>query len=231
MTDTGEAVPETAEEKSAEKKRGCFFYGCLTAVIFLFLGLLLLFFVSKKVKEEITPVDVSKEFTPVLFTPSEAHQVLTKVTGFRHRLISGVGPQSIDLTEHEVNVAIHAHPEWSQAKDFLRVKFDEDQIGILFQVPFDERLFRFFQLPEQVTRFLKGGSISGSASIGISIDDGDIRITIEDLNLPGVPFGGIIAQQVSNQNLADRLSKKDIEELKRIDTLKVSEGSASATAK
>jgi hypothetical protein len=207
-----------------KERMGCWAVGCLTIVAILIAAAVAVFFFAKKVSREVAEVQ-KIELEPVEFTQTEAVDVLDRINQFRARLATGEGPDAIELSEREINIAIAANPKWSQAKDFVRVDLEPGQIGFKFKVPFDPQLFQIdtsrAPFMEKIIGSLKGVSIGGTATLKAEIDGEKIDLRVDDLKLPGVPFADMLVQQARSRNLADHISQRDREQLKRIKSFKV----------
>lgn len=214
-----------------KKKRGCFFYGCLTATIVVIGCAVAFVFIGQRVAEQVTKSQ-SIEIEPITFTAAEGEEVINKIYAFKMRLKTGNGPEEIELTEREINVVIAAHKEWSVASPFLRVNIEQGKIGIKYKVPFDPRIFGIDDsspFVKSMLASLKGVSIAGSAAVKLQITEEDIDIRIDEINSPGIP--SMLVNKLRDENLADRMTARTRKELHQIKSLEIGDENVIAVAR
>ncbi|NMC62192.1 MAG: hypothetical protein GYA55_03405 [SAR324 cluster bacterium] len=124
-----------------EKRRGCFFYGCLISlVVIAFLGLAIFWgvrWVTQKVVHNFT----SK--TPLILPlsnvdPTETAKLLRRYDDFKSAFESGKEGASLVLSSVELNSLIAVHPDFERIKDNISVDLGSNHINIKINFPLDD---------------------------------------------------------------------------------------------
>jgi len=212
--------PNEVESSEPEKKpRGCFFYGCLTAVC---LSLVLLVLVgiavysgyryyTRMVNEytSTTPMEL-----PHVELPQEQAEALdARVEEFKKSLDTGKDVKPLILTPEEINALIAKNPDF---KDRLHVEIPGDKIQGQISLPLTE-----IGLPG-----LKGRYLNGKAAFSVLLNNGQLFVTLESLEVNGKPVPGEALQSFRGQNLAADFAKEpeNAKAIEKLESIEIKDG-------
>lgn len=201
------------------KGRGCFFYGCLTAVVLflacavgLYLGARLM--VNRAIQKYTvtTPVPVRQ----VEGTAEEATAVRERFRNFAEGIRSRRAVEPLVLSEKDLNLLIRTVPELAQFKDHLYVSIEGRKLRGTMSLPLDH--FGFGPL--------KGRYFNGAAELKASLENGVLLVTLDSLEVNGQPLPDHVMAGFRGQNLARDLYKdqKSLEILRQLETIEVDDG-------
>lgn len=211
--------PIEVESSEPEKKpRGCFFYGCLTAVC---LSLVLLVLVgiglysgyrywTRMVNEytSTTPMEL-----PHVELPAEQAEALdARVDAFKKSLDTGKDVKPLVLTADEINALIEKNPDF---KGRLHVEIPGDKIQGQISLPLTE-----VGLPG-----LKGRYLNGKAEFGARLTSGLLFVTLDSLEVNGKPLPDML-QSIRGQNLAADFAKDpdNARAIEKLESIEVKDG-------
>ncbi len=183
-----QSVPE-------KKPRGCFFYGCLFAVIFLVLGVVVvggglfwIYRVAINATKEYT--DTAPEAMPPLTMPEAERQALRdKVTAYNKALNERKATEPLVLTADDLNALIDDNPK---LKGRAHVEIKDDKIDSRISIPVGE----FIPLGE-----LQGRYLNGSAKVILKVSEGMVDVRLEDVTVKGKPLPAEFAKELRNRNV------------------------------
>lgn len=215
------------------KGRGCFFYGCLTAVVLMLVvgigGFLAVRYGLNKLAAfverytETTPMAL-----PAVQMPAAEYEALNKrVTAFTDALNAQTAIPPLILTGDEINALIANHPGWKDLKGKVHVAIEADELKGQVSIPMDE----FARLPGMSR--LKGRYLNGSAALKVSFNNGTLFVTVQSLQVKGESPPEEIMSQLRAQNLAQNMHQdpKTAEVLRKIESIEIKDGRIAVKAK
>ncbi|MBI5395809.1 MAG: hypothetical protein HZA91_10970 [Verrucomicrobia bacterium] len=217
---------------AAPKKRGCFFYGCLTAII---AGVLLAvlggfgtYFAMKKLAgiavdyTEATPAQLPK----VEVSPSAFDALKKRMNDFKAALDASK-PAALALTGDELNVLVAGEASKSPWKDRVRFAIEGSDLKCQVSMPLDDMA--------KVPGFgkLKGRYLNGSAAVRATMETGTLVVTLQSLEVRGKPLPSAFLQALRKENLAKEAynDADNAKFLNRLESLKIAEGAMTLVGK
>jgi hypothetical protein len=210
----------------ARKKRGCFFYGCLTLVILTLLVCVAGFFAVRYALNRFTAlIEQYTDAAPAALPPAELpagdyEGLQGRLAEFQEVLEGRKDGPPLTLTSAELNALIANHAMMKEWKDRLRVAIDGDQVKAQLSLPLD----RVAGLP--FLSRLKGRYLNGSAVLKASLEDGLLDIHMVSLEAKGVRPPEEVMSRLRAENLA-----KDVQyqpeiaaNLRKLNSLEVQDG-------
>src|SRR6266404_9948932 len=170
---TGETMSEpTASARPLAqpppKQRGCFFYGCVTAlVILLFMGIAGFFAVRYALNKFVALAEQYTEATAmtlpkVQMSPADYEQLQKRVSAFKDALNARRAIAPLVLTADDINALIGNDPAWNGLNGKVYVSIEGDRIRGRVSIPLREFAGRVPGLSRLKGRYLNG---SGGLSV------------------------------------------------------------------
>jgi hypothetical protein len=214
------------------KSRGCFFYGCLTAIIVAVLLAVVVgfgaYFTMTKLAglaveyTEASPMQLPK----VEASPSEQDALKRRVADFQKAMDAGK-PAALALTGDELNMLIAGDASKSSWKDRVRFDIQGSDLKCQLSMPLDD--------VAKVPGFgdLKGRYLNGSAVVKASMETGTLFVTLQSLEVKGKPLPPAFLQALRKENLAKEAynDKDNAKFLNRLDGLKILDGALTLIGK
>ncbi len=168
-----------------KKRRGCFFYGAITAVlcVLIFVGgfAAAIWWIQRPVE-------------PVVLTASEKQEVQAKVEQLQPPAESSYQPgkKTISFTEHELNGLLNEHTELGEA---LKFEIEKDSINahIVHTLPPDSPI-------------LAGKTLRGRAQMELVFEESRPRLVIKDVTFYGISLPNAWLGGVKDRDLINDLS-------------------------
>jgi hypothetical protein len=159
------------------KRRGCFFYGCVSMVVLLFIGVVLAVVLVLNAPKFLTrialpytdPAPVQLERVEV--SSAELKALQQRVAGFQEALQGQKTAQELVLTAHEINALISHDPSLKELRDKLLVNIEGDAIRGKVSWP----------LPDWGPLRLKGRYLNGDVAFRVSLQDGHLGVFVDDI--------------------------------------------------
>lgn len=207
-----------------DRRRGCFFYGCLTllfaSVMFLLMVVASLYFASRQLTQFVmeNADDKPAELTVVTATDEEIKAIHDRLKVFGEALEdeNATPPQPLELSEREVNQLIQHEPE---LKGRVYVEFEPGKVEGKVALPLDQ--FAWF------SKSFKGKYLNGEGQFTAEItDQGFLDVHLVDLKLGSQKDLPVQAKaQIQRENLAGEMNRDDdvrkfLKKLDRIEILK-----------
>lgn len=209
------------EKKSSG--RGCFLYGCLSVVILVLLGIIVAvlavrYYVRSTI-EQFTDAE-PRQFETVTLTSEQNQALQDRLQGFFRNLQDTNQPARLSLDDAEANALIATEPGLAEVKKHIRVQFAGDQVQCLVSLPLDPLAGMPF------LGGLKGRFMNATASVGISLTNGELTAKLVDAqvkgnSLPPQALAEIEKNLPWDQWLADPKVK---EMIGKLDWLKIADG-------
>lgn len=213
-----------AAKPSAPAKRGCLFYGCLTALIVGLAGTVFLIFggiwAAKKLQSAaISGLTPYTETAPAAFprlaaTEGDYDKLRDRLQKFREDLKSS-RPAQINFTTNDLEALLAFDPELKNLSSYGRVRVEDNEVVGEVSIPMEK--VPFLTIP--------GRYMNGTASFSIaSLPDGIIFVGIRDIKVRGQSLPEEFMRGIRAENLAKKLYESDDESLRKIKNIEVKGG-------
>lgn len=212
------------------KGRGCFFYGCLTLVVVVILGLAGLYLGVRSVAKQVIQrySDSSPITLPAVeISAEEAAAAQQQLKAFQSALDAGTPAEPLVLGEKEINALIAASPDFAMLKDRVHIAIDGDQIKGQISYPLDELPLPWF------ARIARGRYLNGSAGLSVSMTNGALLVTIQSLEVKGEAVPEQFMAGLRQQNLAQNVYKdaNSMATLRKLESIVIKDGKLEVKAR
>jgi hypothetical protein len=215
------------------KKRGCFFYGCLTLVIVTILAAVAVFFTAKYALNKLAAYieqytdTAPAPLPPVEVTPNDYEKLQERLTAFQEAMDGGKGAEALTLTAAELNALIVNHASLREWKDRLRVSLEGDQVQGQLCLPLDA----FAAMPG-LSR-LKGRYLNGSTVLKASLENGLLDVHMMSIEVKGKKPPEEVMAQLRTENLAKDVQNKPetAANLRKLESLEIKDGKLTLKAR
>ncbi len=220
------APPPVAPASQPDKRRGCFFYGCITVLVLIVLVGIAGFFAIRYALNKVTAlVEQYTETLPmtlptVQMSGTDYQQLDKRVTAFADAVNARKATPPLVLTGDEINALIANNPAWKGLKGKVYATIEGDQIKGKVSIPMDD----LAQAPG-LSR-LKGRYLNGSAGFKVSLANAVLVVTIQSLEAKGQSPSPPIMAQLQSMNFAQNSSQdpKTKEMIGRFESIEVKDG-------
>src|SRR6266699_4294074 len=175
------APPPATPAAEPAKRRGCFFYGCVTVLVLTVLvGIAGFFLVRYGLNKFTAFVEQYTETRPMTLESVEMSKVDYKqldkrVTAFADAVNARKATPPLVLTGDEINALIANNPAWKGLKGKVYVTIEADQIRGKVSIPMDD----LAQVP--LLSRLKGRYLNGSAAFKAALANRVLVVTLQSL--------------------------------------------------
>jgi hypothetical protein len=205
------------DPNAAPKRHGCFFYGCLTCLVLMLLAGVLVFLGMRWVRNQIhaytdsAPMPMPK----VEMTDTELQSLEARLKAFGDALDQGKPVEPLVLTERELNAWITRKPEMKKLADKVHVTLKGDQVAGQISLPLDG-----------LGWFGRGRYLNGEASFNVSLNNGILIVTAQEVKVKGKPLPEEFMKEVRKENLAkDAYNNPDqAAVLSKLESIEVQDG-------
>jgi hypothetical protein len=211
------------------KKRGCWFYGCLTLAILVVVGGIATWFsVRYFLRSAGGLLDHYTSTNPVPIesvsvAPVELKSLQDRVGSFMQGLDGQKGSRELKLTAHDINALIQNDPQYKDTKGRLFVMIDDDQIKAKISMPLDD-LGPFK---------LKGRFLNGTAAVTVALENGLLEVRLKDVQVGGNSLPGPIISELKKMNFAEDYQKNPdaSRAIDKLESIQVKDGTLILRAK
>jgi hypothetical protein len=215
------------------KKRGCFFYGCLTLLILTVVLGVAAFLAARYALSKVNALveqytDTRPATLPkVEMDPADYEKLAQRLEEFKAGLEGQQEVAALALTAQDLNGLIANHPDLKALKDRLYVTIDGDQVKGQISMPLAE----WAGVPG--LSGMQGRYLNGAAAFKVSLDAGVLDLHILSLEVKGTPLPEPVLAALRGENLAKDLTRdpKTAEALQKLERLEVSEGTVTLKAR
>ncbi len=202
------------------KKRGCWFYGCLTLAIVGVLGGVAGFFTVRWAMS--LPARLVDEFTDsspmqietVTLPAEEMKSLEDRVAAFLSAMDSKKESLELVLTARELNAMIAENKD-TRGKLFVMV--DGDRIQGRVSVPLKDDLGPFK---------VKGRYLNGTAAFKVALAGGFLNVALDQMEVKGKPLPAPVMKELRKKNLAEDAQRdpKNAEQIERFESVQIRDG-------
>ena len=188
-------------EPPLPKKRGCFFYGCITSLVLLLLIFIGIFVIARLVVNRVNKMVAEYTDTSGVaisktdMSADELKALKDRVAAFNSAVDAHSNTPPLVLTAREINGLLASDSDLKDYKDKFYVSLDGDTIKAQVSLPLDGLV----KLP---VVDLKGRYLNGSGTFKASVEDGALSVYVEDLEVRGKPLPAEFMKGLQAQNLA-----------------------------
>ena len=208
----------------APKRRGCLFYGCLTSVVLLLLAVLLAFLAARFVKNKLNAYTDAEplKMPKVEMTDAEFQTLQARVKTFASALEQGKALEALTLTERDLNALIARSSNTKELADKVHVSLNGNEIKGMVSIP----LSRLGWLG-------KGRYLNGDATFKVSLENGVLIVTTEEVRVKGVPIPESVMGPLRRENLAKDAYKdpKNAEAIRKVESIRVEDNQVTVKAR
>jgi len=217
--DAYQAHKFTPESYEPPRQRGCFFYGCIFAIVLMVVivialatGAYFLYRTFGRLVEEYTAT--APQQLPTVEMPAEQRQVLRdRIAAFRKAVSEGAPTEPLVLTSDDLNALIEQEPE---LKGKIYVKIEGDEVKGTVSIPLDQLN----------VSMVKGRYLNGEADLKASLRDGVLIVTLESIEVNGQRVPDQMMDGIRRENLAKDAYKdeKSAEMMRKLESLEIKDG-------
>jgi hypothetical protein len=182
------------------KKRGCFFYGCITCVVvFLVIGILAFAafrYITHRIDATVaqytdaTPMPLPRVEVPA----AELAQLQKRIDAFNQAAKIHTNTPPLILTGRDVNALLASSPEMKGFSNRFYITIESNQVRGQVSLPLND-----FRIP--FVNF-KGRYLNGAGNLNVSITNHLLWVSMEALEVKGKPLPEKYMSQLREQNLA-----------------------------
>ncbi|MDB6064236.1 MAG: hypothetical protein JWR26_444 [Pedosphaera sp.] len=214
------------------KRRGCFFYGCITSLVLLLLIGVIAFLGFRYAVNTANAYILEYTDTTAMSLPkvemSEADlkKLKDRVAAFNQAVNAGSSAPALSLTSQDINALIANSPETQGLKDKVYVTLDGDKVKGQISLPLD----KFMKVPLLKTQ---GRYLNGEGTFDVTITNSLLWIHLQSMEVKGKPLPANVMAQLHEQNLAESANNDPTNRaaLDRFESVQVTNGTAVITPK
>ncbi len=202
------------------RQRGCFFYGCIIAIVLALLVAILLavlaFVVYRfagRMVEEYTAT-APEQLPTVEISPEQRKVLEDRVEAFRKAVDSGTPIEPLVLSSDDLNALIEKNDE---LKGKVYVKIEGDEVKGRISFPLEKVL---------PLAMVKGRYLNGEADLKASLFDGELIVHIDQLEVNGKKPPEAFMTDLRKQNVAKDMAKDpdNAQMLRKLESVEVKDG-------
>ena len=214
-------TPEPPHE--LPRQRGCFFYGCIIALVLALLTAILLaagtFFLYRFVSQLVEDyTSTAPRELPKVEMPAEQRQVLKdRVEAFRKAVDAGTPTEPLVLSSDDLNALIEDNDDL-KGKFFLKIEGDEIKGQV--SIPLDPLAKGPFRA------MFQGRYLNGKAAFKASLQNGVLMVTLDSIEVNGKTPPDEAMTRFRQENLAKSAydNPKNAERIRKLESLEVKDG-------
>jgi hypothetical protein len=201
------------------KRRGCFFYGCLTCIVLFLIAGLGIFLTVRAVKNKIYAYTDTQpmQLPKVEMSDTEYESLEQRVTAFGDAMEQGKPIEPLILTERDINALIAKAANMKELADKVYVSVNGDEVKGQVSIPLS---------------FLgwlgRGRYLNGEATFKVSLENGVLIVTAQEIKVKGQALPETFMQQLRRENLAKDAYKnpENAEAIRKLDSIQVEDSRA-----
>jgi hypothetical protein len=202
---------------STPTKRGCFFYGCLTAIVLFVIVGLCAFLAVRYVRNQFNaytdtaPVQLPK----VEMSDAEYQQLEARAKVFNDGMDQGKPTEPLVLTEREINALLFKNANTKELADRVHVSLNGTNVTGQISIPLSG-----------LGWIGKNRYLNGEATFNVSLENGVLIVTAKEVRVKGKPLPETFMSALRHENLAKDAYKdpKNAEVIRKVDSLRVDDG-------
>lgn len=191
----------SAIDPPEKKRRGCFFYGCITLLVFVFVAAVGAFFVIRYVAN-IANAKIAEytETQPMIFPKTdlpadELGNLKARVDAFNAAMDAHSNAPPLVLTGPEINALLANNPDFKQFKNECYVEIAGDQIKGEISLPIE----KYFRVPFVHT---KGRYLNGTGTLKVGVTNQRLSVYVQSLEVNGKALPPKFMAQIQGKDMA-----------------------------
>ena len=213
-----------------KKRRGCFFYGCITClVLFLVVGLMgvlvVRYFIGQINAAIVEYTDTSPMALPKSDMPAdEVKKLQERVDAFSKAAEAHTNAPPLVLTGREIN-ALLANST-NELKNYVSVSLDGSEVKGQISLPL-EKYFKIWTIHTQ------GRYLNGAATMTVGLTNSTLWVKLDSLDVKGTPLPEKFMAGLRGQNMAANANNdpRESEFISRFESIVVTNGTMIFKAK
>ncbi len=213
------------------KRRGCFFYGCVTCLVISFIIGITVFFGVRHVINSLNATiaeytDTNAMALPKVEMPAdELKKLHERIDAFDHALKAHSNAPPLVLTGRDINALLASSTNLNNLKDRFYVALEGDQVKGQMSLPLGD----LFKIPLIHT---KGRFLNGAGTFKAAVTNGSLFVTVRTLEVKGKPLPDKFMGSLQQQNIAANFNNSTNSTiLDRCESMKVTNGTIIIKAK
>jgi hypothetical protein len=198
-------------------KRGCFFYGCLTAIVLFLIVGFCAFLALRYVRNQFNAyTDTAPMKLPkVEMTDAEYQKLEARAKTFNDSMDQGKAAEPLVLTEREINALLFNSANTKQLADRVYVALNGTNITGQISIPLSG-----------LGWIGKNRYLNGEATFNVSLENGVLIVTAKEVRVKGQPLPETFMSALRQENLAKDAYQdpKNAEVIRKVDSLRVDDG-------
>lgn len=200
------------------KTRGCFFYGCIIAIVIAVLAFLCVvallytayYYVDRAVNEYTSTAPVP--LPDFQISDDQRKAIDDRRKAFAESVEKGEATEIV-LTADDINAFIFENPQF-KGKAFVTIK--GDQVSSRVSLPLDDFGFPFW----------KGRYLNGNASLTVTMDNGLLDVRIKSIEVNGKTPAPEFMAQLGNENVLKnvKFDQETYAKMRQVEKLEVKDG-------
>jgi len=185
-------------EPPPKRRRGCFFYGCITSLVLLALAVGALLLGWHLVKKAVYRYTDSKpmELPTVRMSRQEISKLRQRFEAFQAAVREERPVLPLTLTADDINALIVHGPPQQGLQGKVYVSVEGDKLRGQISVPLEEVGLGMF----------KGRYLNGQGTFKLALHNGALFVTAQSITVKGRPLPEPFMQNIRKENLATKLS-------------------------
>lgn len=206
-----------------KKRRGCLFYGCITAVVlFLALGIGGYFLVRYGIDKVVTTIEQYSETSPMALPQStmadaDYRQLEQRIATWNGADAGAGATPQLSLSSDDVNALIARDPAWQMLRDKVYVTMVDGRVQAQVALPLDG-------MAGEIPGFsrLKNRFVNADVALQVSLAGDRVAATLSSVRIKGEEMPAEFMAGLRSENLLERMAGPNLERLKeRIESFHV----------
>ncbi|MSU59787.1 MAG: hypothetical protein EXS35_16735 [Pedosphaera sp.] len=196
------------------KRRGCFFYGCLTCIVLFLIACVLIFLGIRYVKNKINGYTdaVPVKFPKVEMTDADFKKLEARVKTFGEALDQGKAIEPLILTELDINALLVKSGNAKELAEKVHVSLNGSEIKGQVSIPLSG--FGWFT---------RNRYLNGEATFTVSLENGVLNVKTHDIQVKGRTLPESLMGALRQENLAKDVANepKNAEAIRKFESIQV----------
>ena len=215
------------DPEPAPRQHGCFFYGCIIAVVLVVLVVAIAlmggYYVYHRLTQAVLPYtsEAPMELPKVELTEAQSEAIRQRFKEFKQALDTGKPVEPLILTADDINCLITDDPNF---KGHVFVTIEDDKLKGQVSIPLDA----FLLVPA-----FRGRYLNGSAELKVALVNGILVVTADSIEVKGKPLPPKTMAAMRGQNLARNAANnpQNAKVLGKLDSIQIKDGKVIVTAR
>jgi len=216
-------MTEPLTNPPAPKRRGCLFYGCLTAVVLLLIAGLMVFLAVRFARNTLDAYTDTKPMPlpKVELTDAEFQSLEERVKSFGATLKSGKPGAPLTLNEQEINALIARTANTKELADKVHVSLNGNEVKGQISIPLSG-----------LGWVGNGRYLNGEAVFKVGLENGALEVTAQSVTVKGNPLPESFMSRLRQENLAREATQdpKSAEAIRKLQSIQVENGEVTIQA-